>query len=158
MDAPESEIVIRPAHADDLDAIVAFNQSLALETEDLRLDQAIVREGVQAALHDARKAQYFVACSAGEVIGQLMHTWEWSDWRNGHIWWLQSVYVRPQRRRQGVMRRLIEHVRRLADADPEVVGIRLYVEQHNAAAQCVYARLGLSLTGYLVMERIGERS
>jgi ribosomal protein S18 acetylase RimI-like enzyme len=151
------QLVIRPACAADIETLAAYNRNLALETEGLNLDVRTVLQGVRAALADDRKARYFVACRGETVVGQLMHTWEWSDWRNGHIWWLQSVYVHPDHRRQGVMRRLIEHVLSLAEADPEVVGIRLYVENHNVAAQAVYQRLGLRNSGYLVMERIPPR-
>lgn len=84
----------------------------------------------------------------------MMHTWEWSDWRNGEIWWLQSVYVLPEFRRQGVFRSLIQHLQAEAAASPNVVGLRLYVEEHNTTAQATYDRLGLKLAGYVVMEAL----
>lgn len=147
-------MLVRPAHAHDLDFIVDCNCRLAAETEHKQLDRPTVTRGVAAALADPRKARYYVACAGDRPVGQLMHTWEWSDWRNGDIWWLQSVYVLPEHRGQGVFRRLFEHVAALAAQDPGVVGLRLYVEQDNAAAQAVYSRLGLSEAGYRVLERL----
>lgn len=147
-----SDYEIRPAHSGDWREIVEFNQRLAEETEGLWLDRGTLECGVRAALADPGKARYYVADRGGVLLGQIMHTWEWSDWRNGYFWWLQSVYVRRDARGQGVFRRLFEHVRTLARNDPEVVGIRLYVEHHNHAARNVYARLGLQPAGYEVLE------
>lgn len=120
----------------------------------MRLDVSIVRRGIEALLADPSKGRYFVACHEKTPVGQLMHTWEWSDWRNGHIWWLQSVYVEPQFRRQGVFRRLYEYSLNQALADREVVGIRLYVERENGRAQETYRRLGMIDTGYFVMQNL----
>jgi GNAT superfamily N-acetyltransferase len=136
------------------DAVVEFNLRLAEESECIRLDPETVRAGVQAALADRQKARYFLACAGPQPVGQLMLTWEWSDWRNGTIWWLQSVYVRRENRGQGVFRQLFEHARTLAQTDPAVVGLRLYVEDGNQRAKDVYARLGLERAGYTVMEDI----
>jgi GNAT superfamily N-acetyltransferase len=143
---------IRPAHPDDWPTIVEFNRRLAEETEGLCLDMATLESGVRAALGDPGKARYFVADAGSELLGQIMHTWEWSDWRNGMIWWLQSVYVRPEARGQGVFRRLFEHVRGLARTDPDAVGLRLYVERENVKALEVYRRLGFRPAGYEVQE------
>ncbi|MGQ0636293.1 MAG: GNAT family N-acetyltransferase [Planctomycetaceae bacterium] len=96
--------------------------------------------------------------AAERIVGQLMHTHEWSDWRNGDIWWLQSVYVLPEYRRQGVFRALLEHLRNEAQADPGVVGLRLYVEEHNIQAQRTYAKLGLQPGGYFVLEQMLRHS
>lgn len=148
-----SEFIIRPAHAGDCSTLVEFNQRLALETEGRGLDTALLTSGVQAVLSDSLKGRYFVADSGTELLGQVMHTREWSDWRNGMLWWLQSVYVRPEHRRRGVFRRLVEHVRQLARNDPDVVGLRLYVEHGNQPAQEVYRRLGLTPAGYVVLEQ-----
>ena len=110
---------------------------------------------MKAALADPVKARYFVACdSGGEIIGQLMHTWEWSDWRNGQIWWLQSVYVLQAYRGAGVFRGLFNFLRQQARENPGVVGLRLYVEDHNEQAQGVYNRLGMKAAGYRVFEEI----
>jgi ribosomal protein S18 acetylase RimI-like enzyme len=145
-------ILIRTALPTDCDVIVDFNCRLADETEGKLLDRAIVTRGVAAALADAHKARYFLACDGERPVGQLMFTWEWSDWRDGVFWWLQSVYVVAEFRGRGVFRRLFEHVRELAGRDPQVVGLRLYVEHDNSAAQAVYARLGMSRPGYHVLE------
>ncbi len=147
-----SDFIVRPARVDDWPTLVEFNQRLALETEARRLDAAQLKAGVQALLRDPTKGRYFVAEADSEQLGQIMHTSEWSDWRNGTLWWLQSVYVRPEHRGRGVFRRLLEHVRELAKRTPDVVGLRLYVEQHNDLAQEVYRRLGLKAAGYVVLE------
>jgi ribosomal protein S18 acetylase RimI-like enzyme len=144
---------VRRATPADASVIVDFNRRLALESEGKTLDSAVLARGVAAGLADPNKALYFVAEEAGAVVGQLMLTKEWSDWRNGWIWWIQSVYVRDDWRRRGVFRLLYEHVHRLAAADPEVTGLRLYVEHENGAAQQTYLSLGMERTGYLVLER-----
>lgn len=145
---------IRLATMADLSTIVEFNRLLAWETEALVLSVEMLTRGVEAALHDPAKARYFVAEVGGQVVGQLMHTREWSDWRNGDIWWLQSVYVAANSRRIGVFRALVEHLRTEAQASSDVVGLRLYVEEHNDQAAATYDRLGLPVAGYLVREHI----
>jgi ribosomal protein S18 acetylase RimI-like enzyme len=154
-----SAITVRPASPDDWPTIVEFNRRLAAETESLALDGPTIEAGVKAALADGTKARYFVACTDdGQIVGQLMHTFEWSDWRNGDIWWLQSVYVHPDFRSRGVFRQLFDFVTERAQADPAVVGLRLYVEDHNERAQAVYERLGLAQAGYRVMESFWRRA
>ncbi len=145
---------VRAAQMEDLPTIIEFNRRLALETEAITLSVEILTQGVRAALLDPAKARYFVAEVDGQVVGQLMHTREWSDWRNGDLWWLQSVYVREDFRRVGVFRRLVEHLRTEAQAAPNVVGLRLYVEEHNDRAAATYDRLGLPAAGYVVREQI----
>ena len=147
---------IRPAHPDDWETIVEFNCLLAEETENKRLDPATISAGVKAILADATKGRYFVACRRDQLVGQMMHTREYSDWRNGHIWWLQSVYVHPEFRRQGVFRLLYERLRSEAVSDPDVVGLRLYVENENDRAQETYLNLGMKRGGYHVMEHLFE--
>jgi ribosomal protein S18 acetylase RimI-like enzyme len=150
-----TEITIRNATHDDAETIAVFNCQLAAETEDKPLDLATVRLGVSALLRDARRGRYFVASTSdGQIVGQLMHTFEWSDWRNGEIWWLQSVYVHAEFRRQGVFRKLHQHLEQLAESTPGVVGLRLYVENENAHAQETYRSLGLKEPGYRVMQRM----
>jgi|SRR5579872_118049 len=149
---------IRPATLDDWSAIVEFNCRLAEESEGKQLDRAHVEPGVWAVLADPHKGRYLVAAIEGRVVGQLMHTYEWSDWRNGDIWWLQSVYVLPEFRRQGVFRALFDRLKGEAQADPGVVGLRLYVEEENRRAHETYASLGLSQAGYFVMEKLHRRS
>ena len=146
--------LVRPATPDDWRHVVDFNIRLALESEHLQLDSGVLTAGVHAALADSVKARYFLACRGAEVVGQLMHTYEWSDWRNGMIWWLQSVYVVPEHRGRGVFRALFEHLNAEAQADPGVVGLRLYVEDENHRAKEVYCRLGLKPGGYSVMEHV----
>jgi GNAT superfamily N-acetyltransferase len=143
---------IRAATPADVEVIAANNAVLALETEHRRLAPHVVRSGVAAALADPAKGRYFVAERMGEVVGQIMHTYEWSDWRNGCFWWIQSVYVTEDARSQGVFRSLFEHLRTLARSEPDVCGIRLYVERDNARAQQTYLQCGLMDTGYFVME------
>jgi len=148
---------IRPATLDDAATIADFNCRLARESEHRELDPVVLAAGVQAILADSTKGRYFVAVEEGKIVGQLMHTWEWSDWRNGEIWWLQSVYVVPEARGRGVFRRLFDHLRDLASARPDVVGLRLYVERENQAAQSTYLKLGMEETGYFVLERMFRR-
>jgi ribosomal protein S18 acetylase RimI-like enzyme len=144
--------LIRDAIPSDEVAIVDFNARLAAETEAKTLDLETLQRGVRAALDDVANGRYFMACRGDESVGQLLLTYEWSDWRNGRIWWIQSAYVLPAHRRQGAFTALYEHVRRRAAETPGVVGLRLYVERHNAAAQAVYRHLGMRDSGYLVLE------
>jgi ribosomal protein S18 acetylase RimI-like enzyme len=145
---------IRRARPEDAAVIVEFNRRLAFETEGKELDLKVLRAGVAAALADPSRAWYFLAEEEGQVLGQLMITFEWSDWRNGPIWWIQSVYVREDARRKGVFRDLYEHVVAEARRETGVAGIRLYVENENKVAQKTYERLGMESAGYIVMERI----
>ena len=151
-----SRFEIRPAQPADWETIVEFNCRLAEETEHKRLDLPTISAGVKAVLADSTKGRYFVSCHRDQLVGQLMHTREYSDWRNGHIWWLQSVYVHPEFRRQGVLRLLYERLRREAASDPNVVGLRLYVENGNDRAQETYLKLGMKPGGYHVMEHLFE--
>lgn len=146
-------IRVRPARPDDEATIVDWNCRLARETEGKELDQARIVPGVRAVLADARKGRYFIAEVDGARAGQLMHTYEWSDWRNGMIWWLQSVYVPREHRKGGVFRALYDHLVAAARQDPEVVALRLYAETHNEAALATYRRLGMQDAGYLVLEQ-----
>jgi ribosomal protein S18 acetylase RimI-like enzyme len=145
-------IAIRPATADDADFLARGNAAMALETEHKRLAPAVVGAGVRAALADPAKGLYFVAERDGQRVGQLMFTYEWSDWRNGTFWWIQSVYVVPAARRSGVFRALFRHLEERARGDASVCGIRLYVDRDNERAQATYRRCGLEDGGYRVME------
>jgi len=155
MDLPH-QLTIRPAVRDDVDSIVAFSAAMAMETEQRRLDQARLREGTQSLLTTPSLGFFMVAevqvAQRPVLVGQLMITYEWSDWRNGVFWWIQSVYVDPNWRRRGVFRRMHEAVVSQAKADPKVCGIRLYVEQENHMAETVYQRVGLALSAYKVYE------
>ena len=132
--------------------VADFNLRLAAETEQLRLDPDCVQAGVCALLQDPSKGIYFLAVDDGEVVGQAMITYEWSDWRNGNIWWLQSVYVRPEFRKRGVFRMLFRHIQDLARRQPGVWGLRLYMHSENNRARAAYARLGMACTHYQVFE------
>src|SRR2546427_4917446 len=132
----------RDATRADTAAIVAFQCAMARETEEMELDAAVCGRGVAAVFDDSSRGRYFVAESGGQIVASLLITFEWSDWRDGAVWWIQSVFVRPDMRKQGIYAALYEHVRRLAAADESVKGIRLYVDRRNTAAQEVYRRLG----------------
>jgi GNAT superfamily N-acetyltransferase len=146
------DISIRRAILSEAPLIADYNRRLAQETEGLRLDPACVQAGVTALLKDPAKGVYFVAEVNQAVVGQLMITYEWSDWRNGNLWWIQSVYVSEQFRGSGVFRALFNHVFNLANAQPEVTGLRLYMDAHNSRARQAYERLGLKHTNYEVFE------
>lgn len=124
---------------------------MARETEDLELDRDILTRGVNALFADPALGRYYVAESDGRVVASLMITYEWSDWRNGMVWWIQSVYVLPEFRRRGAYAGLYAHVKALVDQST-VRGIRLYVDKRNAGAREVYARLGMNGEHYLVFE------
>ena len=142
---------IRAARESDADVIAQYNIGIAKETESLGLDPATVGRGVRAVLADRAKGTYFVAEVDGRVVGQLMITHEWSDWRDGDIWWVQSVYVHPEHRKLGAFKALYRHAEQQAKA-AGAVGIRLYVDAHNVTAQQAYTRLGMQLGNYRVME------
>jgi ribosomal protein S18 acetylase RimI-like enzyme len=144
---------IRPATPADAPTVAAANAALALETEGKRLDPATLAAGVAAVLADPAKGWYTVVEDAGRVVGQCLVTLEWSDWRNGWFWWVQSVYVAPHVRRTGVFRDLYRHLEAAAVARPDVIGIRLYVERDNARAQATYESLGLEEEPYNLMAR-----
>jgi GNAT superfamily N-acetyltransferase len=146
-------LLIRPPTAADLTTIVEFNRRLAQESEGKTLDVEVLTRGVRAVLGDPMRGVYFVAERGGQVVGQLMITLEWSDWRDGWLWWIQSVYVRDDARQGGVFRALFHHVLDEAKRRGDVAGLRLYVEDHNAAARATYHKLGMADAGYRVLER-----
>jgi GNAT superfamily N-acetyltransferase len=143
--------LIRPATSDDLDAIVAGNIALADESESVRLDIRILREGVRALLEGNAPGRYWIAELDDNVVGQLLITFEWSDWRNRMVWWIQSVYVVPAARRRGVFRALYEHAKREARGQG-AGGLRLYADVTNSRAHAVYAALGMKGDHYRVYE------
>jgi GNAT superfamily N-acetyltransferase len=145
---------VRPAGPADLAAIVAFNRLLALETESKVLDPATLEAGVAIALADPDRLRYWVAelDGAPHPVGQAAVTREWSDWRTGWIWWFQSVYVAAPFRGRGVFRTLYHHIRDEARSLPDVIGLRLYVEDANGPAQKTYLALGMKPGGYSVYE------
>ena len=143
---------IRSARATDADIIADFNARLAWETERRRLNRPRVHRGVRALLKDKTKGTYYIAEIEGQLAGQLLITFEWSDWRNGNFWWIQSVYVAPEFRERGVFRALYAHVHKLAKSRRDVCGLRLYVETENTRAQSAYARLGMKQAHYRMFE------
>ncbi len=144
-------LTIRRATPADEDVVARFNAALAWESEHKRLDEPTLRRGVRAVLADPHKGFYTLAERGGEVVGQVLVTFEWSDWRDGWYWWIQSVYVREDARRAGVFRALFDHLHAAALADPEVIGLRLYVERDNARAQQTYRAIGLAEEPYFLM-------
>lgn len=143
---------IRKALPQDLLALVGFNQAMALETENLTLDEQILTKGVSAMLSNPEKGFYLVAEDKGEILGSLMVTYEWSDWRASNYFWIQSVYIRPQNRRQGIYRQLYQSVKTMAEQEGGAASFRLYVEQDNTKAQQTYQSLGMKQSHYLMFE------
>lgn len=143
---------IRPATRADLDTIVEFNRRLALETEHKALDTEVLRSGVGALLSNPEKGRYFIAETDAGVVGQIMVTGEWSDWRNGSFWWIQSVYVAENCRGQGIFTALFRHVEAEARQQSDVCGLRLYVDNLNLPAQAAYRGCGMTMTDYRIME------
>jgi ribosomal protein S18 acetylase RimI-like enzyme len=147
-----SVFFIRDGVAADAPLIAAFNAAMARETEALELDPNRLLAGVRAVFDDPAKGFYLLAEQDSEVIGQLLITYEWSDWRNGVFWWIQSVYVQPEARGRGVYNRLYREAVQRAERQGDVCGLRLYVERENERAQRVYRRLGMSPTAYRMYE------
>ena len=147
-------IIVRDARPDDRPVLVDYNARLALETESKALDPAVLDRGVARALAEPDRLRYWVAedDETGRVVGQAAVTREWSDWRDGWLWWLQSVFVDADSRKRGVFRALLDAIRSEARAAPGVIGIRLYVEAANLRAQQTYRTLGLKPGGYEVYE------
>jgi ribosomal protein S18 acetylase RimI-like enzyme len=148
----QDAIRVRRGGVADAAKVIEFNRQLAWETEHLALDPATLDAGVRAVLADSRLGEYWLAEGGGEVVGQCSVTYEWSDWRNGVFWWMQSVYVASAWRRRGVFQALMEEVRREAQA-AGAIGLRLYVERENGVAQAVYRRQGFMETPYRLFER-----
>ena len=150
----ESDVGIRLATLEDAEVLASFNAAMALETERKILLPEVVRVGVQHLLTHPGSGFYVLAESEGKVAGSLMVTTEWSDWRNGNFWWVQSVYVRPQFRRRGVYRQLYRYLQKRAAEDSHVCGFRLYVERDNLRAQATYRAAGMEQTHYLLFEEL----
>jgi len=143
---------IRIAKIDDSLTIAAFQLKMAIETENLQLDIETVEKGVKAVFDNPGFGQYYVAENDGEIIASLLTTFEWSDWRNASVWWLQSVYVIPEFRQHGIFKKLYMFVKDLAQKDENVCGIRLYVDKTNTQAQQVYKAIGMNGEHYQVFE------
>lgn len=147
-----TEISIRAATEADIEVLADFNIAMALETEQKVLATEVIRSGVKALFEDPQLGFYTVVMVDDQVAGSLMITTEWSDWRNGLFWWIQSVYVKPAYRRTGVFSHLYRHIRDQAASRPEVCGLRLYVEKENLRAQQTYLKMGMEETVYRVFE------
>jgi GNAT superfamily N-acetyltransferase len=145
-------ILIRTALRSDAQTIAEFNAAMALETEHLQLDVSLLLLGVNGLFDNPEKGFYLIAEHDGVVVGQMMVTYEWSDWRNGIFWWIQSVYVPPEYRVQKIYRTLYEHTAALAKEQENVCGLRLYVDKENDRAHRVYEKLGMTLTNYDMYE------
>lgn len=149
---------IRLANIDDSSSLIDFNQAMAEETEGKSLDAAVLKRGVEAVFQDPSKGFYVVAELDGKIVAGLMVTFEWSDWRNGWFWWIQSVYVLPYYRGRGIYAMLYKFVKNVATERGGVCGFRLYVEKENVKAQKVYEKLGMAETYYLMYEQKVEDS
>jgi len=145
-------MLIRKAKSQDLNSIIYFQLAMARETENIELDYPALEKGVSEVLNDPQKGQYYVAEIQGEVIGSLLTTFEWSDWRNGTVIWIQSVYVKPQFRRKGVYSSLYLYVKKEVLENPMLKGIRLYADKSNVAAHKTYRKLGMNPDHYTTFE------
>ncbi|MEZ9198151.1 N-acetyltransferase family protein [Shewanella sp. 10N.286.54.B9] len=145
-------MLIRKAQSTDLPALIDFNQAMALETEALKLDTQVLTKGVNTLLTSPEKGFYLVAEVDGEIAGSLMVTFEWSDWRAKDYYWIQSVYIRPENRRQGLYKKLYQEVKDIAAQNGGAASFRLYVEQENTKAQQTYSALGMDQSYYLMYE------
>ena len=145
-------ISVRPASVADAEFLVRGNAAMALETEHISLDLDRLRDGVHALFEEPSRGLYYIAEIGGRRVGQMMITYEWSDWRNGVFWWIQSVWVEPEFRGQGVFRALYAYVEWLARETPGVCGLRLYVENNNSRAQATYEKVGMKRTVYQMFE------
>ena len=147
-------MIIRRALAQDADELAEFNINMARETEGIELKADVIGAGVRSMIENPQRGFYLVVELDNGIQASLMVTNEWSDWRNGNFWWIQSVYVRPEYRRQGLYRELYARVKELAEQEPGVCGFRLYVERDNHAAQETYQALGMQETDYRIYEEL----
>lgn len=153
---PLNSLSIRPGRAADAPTIVRFQLTMARESEDLELDPAIVEAGVAAVFENPRRGAYWVAEHDGALVGCLLTVPEWSDWRNGEVLWIHSVYVAPEARGQGVYRALYEHLVARVERSPDLRGLRLYVDKRNVGAQRAYEALGMTREHYHLYEWLAE--
>lgn len=145
-------MIIRQATEADAASIVEFQLAMAWETESLKLDEPTVEKGVAAVFADSSKGTYYVAEASGKVLGSLLTTFEWSDWRNGTVLWIQSVYVRPEYRKQSIFSKLYKHIQQMVVNSNNLRGIRLYADKTNTSAHGVYEHLGMSAEHYQMYE------
>ncbi|HYQ55859.1 MAG TPA: GNAT family N-acetyltransferase [Draconibacterium sp.] len=147
---------IRQANSEDHKSLVDFQLAMAHETEGIDLHRPTVEKGVTAVLNDSTKGNYYVAEINGQVVSSLLTTFEWSDWRNGTILWIQSVYVLPEFRRKGVYRSMYAHIKEMVMNDSNLNGIRLYADKSNLPAQKTYEKLGMNQDHYVMFEWLKE--
>ncbi len=137
-------IIIREANISDAQIITDFQYTMAMESEGMKLEKEILAKGVRAVFDDPGKGKYYVAEYESLVVGSMLNTYEWSDWRNGTIIWFQSVYVKPESRKLGVFKEMYNHIKDLVDQDEQLCGMRLYVDRGNVKAQKVYQAMGMT--------------
>lgn len=145
-------MIIRQAKITDVENIIAFQLAMAKETEQLELNHDILRKGVQAVFNDSAKGIYYVAEDSNEILGSLLTTFEWSDWRNGNVIWIQSVYIKPEHRGKKIFSQMYNFIIELANSDENIKGVRLYVDNTNVNAQKVYESLGMNGEHYKLYE------
>ncbi|MEA2041184.1 MAG: GNAT family N-acetyltransferase [Bacteroidota bacterium] len=145
-------IKIRQAKFIETQTIVDFQLQMAKETEALELDPAIVQKGVESVFNNPGLGQYFVVIIDNQMVASLMITYEWSDWRNSVVWWIQSVFVQPGFRKQGLFRKMYHHIKNLSENDPNIAGLRLYVDLTNENARKVYTAIGMNGNHYQLFE------
>ncbi len=148
----KSKIHVRFAKEEDIDYIIKFNKEMAFETESITLSYQKLKDGVSAVFKDKNKGFYIVAENDGNLVGQALITFEWSDWRNAFFWWIQSVYVVPEYRRAGIFRSIFEQIKTISKGASNVCGLRLYVEKNNTVAKRVYENLGMKESHYDLYE------
>ena len=147
-------ITIRKAEPRHIDVLIDFQQRLAMESENVVLNGDTLRKGMEAMFEDSRKGLYYIASDGDEVVGCHMITYEWSDWRNGMVWWLQSVYVKESHRKMGIFKMMYDNVITMIKNDPNLIALRLYVDKSNERAMKVYAAMGMDGSHYTVYEWI----
>jgi len=145
-------MIVREAQRGDEESIVGFQLAMARETEEIELDAPTVEKGVAAVINDTSKGKYYVTETDGKVVGSLLTTFEWSDWRNGTVLWIQSVYVLPEFRRKGVYRNMYAHLKEMVENSDKLKGIRLYADKSNYPAHKTYKNLGMSPDHYVTFE------
>ena len=149
-------ISIQKAEVQHIDILIDFQQRLAHESEGVVLNGSILRKGMEAMFADPGKGLYYIACDGDEVVGCHMITYEWSDWRNGMVWWLQSVYVKESYRKKGIFKMMYDNVISMIRKDPNLIGLRLYVDKSNERAMKVYGAMGMDGSHYTVYEWIKD--
>lgn len=147
-------ITIQKASHQHLDKLVEFQQGLARETENLSLSEQTLKKGLIALLTDPSKGEYYIVLDNGNPIGCHLITYEWSEWKNGMVWWMQSVYVAAEYRNRGIFKMMFDNIMNLIDRDPQLLGLRLYVDKSNARAMKVYEALGMDGSHYTVYEKM----